>query len=138
MAIVDGGTDYSVLGKGFMVKSKIDDHDGSFTLNTHCTREEVERGTGISTYLDYTSRAKALVQVLQGCIAKKSGLESLLARDQIEWNGIKVLDRPIAFERQQCLQSDSWTIHLLWDGKTKFIRLRRPTKKDLKTFQSGI
>ena len=24
----------------------------------------------------------------------------------------------------------SKTIHLLWDGKTKFFRLRRPTKKD--------
>ena len=69
----------------------------------------------------------------QGCIAKSPGLESLLASDQLKWNGIKVLDRSIAFGGQQCLQSKSWTIPLLWDGKTKFFCLRRPTKKDLKT-----
>ena len=135
VAIVDGGADYSILGKGFMITSKIDDHDGSFTLNTPFsgTREEVERGSGIATYVDYDGKARALVQVHQGCIAKNPGLESLLASDQLEWNGIKVLDRPIAFGGQQCLQSKSWTIPLLWDGKTKFFRLRRPTKKDLKT-----
>ena len=96
VAIVDGGADYSILGKGFMIMSKIDDHDRSFALNTpfSCTSEEVERRIGISTYVDPAGRAKALIQIYQGCIAKNPGLESLLASDQLEWNGIKVLDRP--------------------------------------------
>ena len=135
VAIVDGGADYSILGKGFMITSKIDDHDGSFTLNTpfSSTREEVERGTGILPYIDHVGRARALIQEYQGCIAKNPGLESLLASDQLEWNGIQVLDRPIAFGGQQYLQRDSWTIPLLLDRMTKFFRLRRPTTKDLKT-----
>ena len=29
--------------------------------------------------------------------------------------------------------SDAWIIHLIWDEKTIYIRLRYPTKKDLKT-----
>ena len=105
VAIVDGRAYYSILGKGLMITSKINDHDCSFTLNTpfSSTREEVKLGTSISTYLDHTGRAKALIQVHQECITKKLGLESLLASDQLKWNGIKVLERPIAFGGQQCL-----------------------------------
>ena len=85
-----------------MITSEIDYHDGSFTLNTpfSSTREEVERGTGISTYIDHAGRERVLIQIHQGCIAKNPGLESLLASDQLEWNGVKVLDRPIAFGGQ--------------------------------------
>ena len=73
IAIVDGGPDYSILGRGFMIASKVNDHDGSFVLFSS-TKEEVERGTGISTYLDRTSRAKSLIQVHQERIAKTQDL----------------------------------------------------------------
>ena len=73
VAIVDGGADYSILGKGFMIMSKIDNHDDLFTLNTlfSSTREEAELWTAISTYLHYNGKSKALIQVHQGCIAKR-------------------------------------------------------------------
>ena len=50
VAIVDGGADHSILGKGFMITSKTDGHNGSFTLNTpfSSTREEVEKGSGLT------------------------------------------------------------------------------------------
>ena len=83
VAIVDRGAYYSILGKGVMITSKMDDHDDSFTLNTpfSSTREEVQRRTDISTYIEHTGKARALIQVHQGCIAKHPGLESLLAGD---------------------------------------------------------
>ena len=98
-----------------MITSFYDGHGATTTLNSlfSSTGKLLRRGTGLTTYLDHEGYAMAIIQIHQGYVGDQASNETLLASDQLEWHGTKVMDRPIIFGGQQCLTNGTWTINLL-------------------------
>ena len=65
--------------------------------------------------------------------------QSLIAEDQLEYNGVNVHSRAKQFGGRQCIiakhpkTGKDFKIDLGWDGSTKFILTKYPTKDELKT-----
>ena len=115
VGIVDGGADFTVLYRGFKITSLYDGHGATTALNSLFSSigRLLLRGTGLTTYLNHEGKAMALLQIYQGCVGDQAENETLVASDQLEWHGVKVMDRPIIFGGQQCLTNRTWTINLL-------------------------
>ena len=68
VAIVDGGADFTVLSRGFMITSLCDGHRVITTLNSpfSSTGKLLRRGNGLTTYLNHEGKALSILQIHQG------------------------------------------------------------------------
>ena len=94
--------DFPVLCRGFMITSLYDAHGATTTLNSpfSSTGKLLRRGTGLTTYLNHEGKTMVILQIHQGCVGDQAENETLLASDQLEWHGVKVMDRAITFGGQ--------------------------------------
>jgi hypothetical protein len=132
VGVMDDGADQSVLGTAFKILSRSGQDKANPGLIPAFSDQLVgmEIGNGVSTVLGYNGEAIGLIQVNQGYIAPDSR-ESLLATEQIKWNGINV---DTSWDGQGGLISmKNGSLRLFFSGTTWFLRLRYTTKKDLAT-----
>ena len=99
IAIVDGGAEITIIGRGFIKTSLYDGHGATNTLISRfsSTWKLLRMSTGLTTYLNHEGEAMAILQIQQGCVGDQAENETFLASDQLKWHGVKVIDRPIIF-----------------------------------------
>ena len=140
VAIIDSGADRCMFGKGwkFLSPRKIE-RDGFSIIKCYSSSQKVSKPcTAVTTLLDACGNAKAILKMHQAIVPEVQTHESLFANDQLNWAGVMVEAKPKVWGGNQRLKHDDWEIDVLWDGSTKFVKIRYPTKEELQKLPTYI
>ena len=136
--VIANGAQVTLIGyRDWIIKNK---HQtwikSSGAVGTQST-ETLRLVDALSTLVNHAGDAVAIGQLYQGVYCSTSE-QSLIAEDQLEWNGVRVESRVKHFGGEQPVHATHpatkkpLRLELAWDGSTKYLLSRKPTKEELK------